>query len=184
MARMWDVAAEDVKLGPVTAESSGAVALFQDPLPRVQTPWMRVVEAAHYDDGARTSLLLETCPRAGAWLAALDGAVRAGLAGWWTEERGSLEAAFPAVVSDGRWRVSVPASCARFGDRPAAGTHVALLVDFLGAWLWRERVGLKTRITQLKAVNGRAQRTAPPTATAPAPGCSPGTSAAGPAAPA
>lgn len=142
MARMWDVVTAAAELGQLEPGGSGAAAAFRTPLPVVQTPWLLVADVSTYD--GRRSLLLHAPPELEAWLAGLEARCREGLGEW--------AASLGPAVRDGTWRLNVPAACAVFGPEPAAGAHVAALVEFAGVWMWKERAGLKTKVSQLKVV--------------------------------
>lgn len=164
MARFSDTAAADLTLGDIVPGSSGAHAEFTPRL-TIQTPWMRLLSRAVWEEN-RTTLTLDPPEEFAAWLGDVEDRVRAGL-GEWVE-------AFGSSVSERGWRINLQPSTPVIGPPLERGGHVAVLLEVIGAWLWKERAGLKVKVLQVKHVQA-SEEESPPEDT----GCCFGVTAAG-----
>lgn len=147
MARYSDVAAANLVLGAVTPGSSGAHAEFTS-RPTIQTPWMRLLSRAVWEDN-RTTLTLDPPEGFAAWLREVEDRATEGL-GEWAD-------AFSSCVSERGWRLNLQPSTPVIGPPLERGGHVAVLLEVIGAWLWKERAGIKVKVIQVKHVQAPAE---------------------------
>ena len=142
--QMWHADVARVSLSPLTPGSSGASAEFLPKLPRIQTPWLFVNRFTRYEQG-KASVVLEPSADVAQWIAALEGKAKDGL--------GDLADHFAPSLTENGWRINLPAACAVFGEPKAAGEcQAALILEFVGVWVWNQRAGVKTKATQIKFV--------------------------------
>lgn len=144
--KLFDVAPEDLELGPIQPGTSGAQANFHRAY-CFQTPWMRVERVQTHEDG-KVTLFLRLDDDTAQWLCGVEERAQADL----TEE---VRARWKSSCHQGTWKWNVARTVPRFGAEAVVGCYVALAFELVGVWFWSEWCGLKTKVLQLKGVSGR-----------------------------
>lgn len=142
MAKLCDIDLTSLKLSAIESAGSGACMLFETIPPNIQTPWLVVNQFAR-NEYNKSTLLLEPGLVA-SWVQSVEDVVKSQL--------GNLADNFVSSLTPNGWKFNLPASAAVFGSVEQDTTQAAVLFQLTGCWFWREMVGLKVKVLQVKGL--------------------------------
>lgn len=144
LKRVHDVDISSLRLGPITPAFSGASAQFEGTKSVLQTPWLQVAGLEAVD--GKTVLWLNLDENMSNWLFAVEARVQ-------EQIPQHIRDVWKSSVSDEDvWKVNLANSVPRFGDDISTDCLVALAIELVGAWFWKEMSGMKVKIHQIKGL--------------------------------
>lgn len=144
LKRVHDVDISSLRLGPITPAFSGASAQFEGTKSVLQTPWLQVAGLEAVD--GKTVLWLNLDENMSNWLFAVESRVQ-------EQIPQHIRDVWKSSVSDEDvWKVNLANSVPRFGDDISPDCLVALAIELVGAWFWKEMSGMKVKIHQIKGL--------------------------------
>lgn len=145
MRVLGDIPVHDLSLGAVVAATSGANAAFQETF-TTQTPWMDLVGIRRFDN-AKTSLICAVDVPTRHLLRSIEQRCQAELAA-----RIKLEDdTWSSALQEDTWRININSQTALYGDDLAVGQLVAVVLEWVGVWMWNGRAGLQVKSLQVKS---------------------------------